>query len=85
MQLKSKKGTWNHKAALDKALDERTKFLKENPKYADYQEEIDRILDKVNGSEQRMIVLAMLMEGKLSELTKQFKKLEIILDQAKGA
>lgn len=73
---------WNPEKALADALSEKAEFLKQHPKYLEYQKEIDQLLDKAGSSENRMIVLAMLMEGKLIELHQQLKKLNGILLQA---
>lgn len=70
---------WNPEKALAEALAERAEFLKQHPKFFKFQEEIDRLLDKAGSSENRMIVLAMLMEGKLVELHQQFQNLNSVL------
>lgn len=70
---------WNPEKALTEALAERAEFLKQHPKFLKFQKEIDRVLDKAGNSENRMIVLAMLMEGKLVELHKQFQNLNSVL------
>lgn len=72
---------WNPEKALAEALSEKAEFLKQHPKYLQYQNEIDQLLDRAGSSENRMIVLAMLMEGKLIELHLQLKKLNSILLQ----
>lgn len=69
---------WNPEKALAEALTEKAEFLKRHPNYLKYQKEIDRILDKAGSSENRMIVLAMLLEGKLVELHKQFQNLNSV-------
>ena len=73
---------WNPEAALAQALAEKAKFLNKHPEYLEFQNEIDRLLDKAGGMENRMAVLAMLMEGKLIELHQQLQKLNGILTQA---
>jgi ubiquinone biosynthesis protein UbiJ len=70
---------WNSEKALAEALTERAEFLKQHPKLLKFQNEIDRLLDKAGSSENRMIVLAMLMEGNVLELHKQFQNLKRIL------
>ena len=73
---------WNPEAALAQALAEKAEFLNQHPEYREYQKEIDRLLDKAGSLENRMAVLAMLMEGKLIELHQQLKKLNGILTEA---
>lgn len=73
---------WNPEKALAEALAERAEFLERHPKCLKFQKEIDRLLDKAGSSENRMIVLAMLMEGKLVELHNQFLSLHNILLKA---
>ena len=73
---------WNPEQALADALAERALFLDEHPKYKPYQREINKMLDKAGSPENRMTVLAVLMEAKLIELHAQFKKLGNILIQA---
>lgn len=76
---------WNPDKALTQALAERAEFLQQHPKHLKFQKEIDRILDKAGSSENRMIVLAMLMEGKLVELHKQFQNLNSVLLSIPGS
>ena len=73
---------WNPDAALAEALAEKAQFLRNHPQHQHYQDEIDAILDKAGSSENRMTVLAMLMEGKLIELQQELKKLNGILLRA---
>ena len=54
-------------------------FLSKHPKHKKFQIEIDGILDKAGSADNRMTVLAMLMEGKLIELQSELKKLNAIL------
>lgn len=70
---------WNPETALANALNERTEFLNQHPQYLALQSDIDQLLDKAGSPENRMTVLAMLMEGKLIELHHQLKKLNQIL------
>jgi hypothetical protein len=74
--------TWNSESALAQALAEKAEFLDQHPEYREYQKEIDRLLDKAGTMENRMAVLAMLMEGKLLELHQQLQKLNGILIKA---
>jgi hypothetical protein len=73
---------WNSESALAQALAEKAEFLHQHPEYREYQREIDRLLDKAGTMENRMAVLAMLMEGKLLELHQQLQKLNGILIRA---
>ena len=72
-------GTWNPEKALVDALAERALFLENSPKYKAFQNEIDKMLDKAGSPENRMTVLAMLMEAKLLELQKELRRLNAIL------
>lgn len=71
--------SWNPEIALAEALAERAEFLRKNPQYWKFQNEIDRLLDKAGSSENRMIVLAMLMEGKLIDLHRRLRQLNAIM------
>jgi Spy/CpxP family protein refolding chaperone len=74
---------WNPDQALAEALAEKAEFLGQHPEYRQYQREIDTLMDKAGTPENRMTVLAMLMEGKLIELQQELKKLNgILLDAA---
>ena len=53
---------------LEQALKAREEFLKQHPHLQSFQDEIDRIMEKAVGFENRMSVLAFLMEKKLYEL-----------------
>ena len=64
---------------LEQALADRDQFLAENPDYIPYQEEIDTILSKAGTVENRMVVLAVMMEAKLNELTHHFQGLSDML------
>ena len=71
--------TWNPEKALTDALAERALFLENNPKYKAFQNEINKMLDKAGSPENRMAVLAVLMEAKLLELQKELRRLNAIL------
>lgn len=71
--------TWDPDAQLSDALAERARFLKKYPAYQSFQREIDHILDKAGTPENRMAVLALLMEAKLIELHDQLKHLNRVL------
>jgi hypothetical protein len=64
---------------LADALAERALFLQKYPKYLPFQRDIDALLDKAGNAENRMTVLAVLMEAKLIELHGQLKSLNAIL------
>ena len=66
---------WDSEQALADAIAERSRFLEQYPQYQEYQREIDRILDKAGSADNRMAVLAMLIEGKLVEMSQQFRML----------
>jgi hypothetical protein len=70
---------WNPEEVLAAALAERDSFLSGHPEYVSLQHEIDALLEKAGNSENRMTVLAVLMEAKLIELHEQLKKLNTIL------
>ncbi|MGD8833830.1 MAG: hypothetical protein PVJ84_01765 [Desulfobacteraceae bacterium] len=70
---------WNPEKALAIALAEKMEFLNRYPKYLEFQKEIDRLLDKAGNPENRMTVLAMLLEGKLIDLHQQLQKLNKLL------
>jgi len=69
---------------LQKALAARDQFLANHPDYLPYQQEIDRILSKAGPRENRIAVLAMMMECKLNELSHQFQSLAGILKTTIG-
>jgi hypothetical protein len=70
---------WNPEQVLAEALAEKADFLLKHPQHLEFQDEIEGILEKAGSSENRMTVLAMLMEGKLIELHGELKKLNKIL------
>lgn len=78
----SSDSSWDPEKALAEALAEKAAFLNEHPEYIHYQNEIDRLLDKAGNAQNRMNVLAMLMEGKLIELQRQLHKLNHLLIEA---
>ena len=77
-----RKGPWNPEKALTDALAERALFLENHPQYKPYQRDINLLLDKAGSPENRMTVLAVLMEAKLVELHEQLKHLNAILVRA---
>lgn len=71
--------SWDHEKALAQALAERSRFLEKHPQHKEFQSDIDKMLDKSGNRSNRMVVLAMLIEAKLVEMSIQFKKLNSIL------
>ena len=71
--------SWDPQKALARALSERARFLQNNPGLKPFQVEIDTILEKAGTPQNRMAVLAMLMEGKLIELNQELKSLNALL------
>lgn len=70
---------WNPDQLLAEALVERAQFLEKYPQYQQLQDEIDHLLDKAGSAENRMSVLALLMEAKLIEMHDQFRQLGRLL------
>jgi len=64
--------------ALEKAEKNLKNFLKENPDLQEYQDEIDRRLEKCPTFESRQAVLSLMMAERLSELGKECGKLAVI-------
>ena len=73
---------WDPNQLLTEALAEKAEFLSKHPRHRKFQNEIDRILEKAGSPENRMTVLAILMEGKLIELHQELKKLNAIFLRA---
>ena len=70
---------WDPDQELEAALEQRARFLDKHPQYIGFQNEIDAMLDKAGSAENRMAVLAVLIEGKLIELHGRLKQLNRIL------
>ena len=70
---------------LEQALREREKFLAEHPHLAEYQEEIDDILDKSGDHTGRIATLGTLMQGKLLEMQAELTKLVEVVRKATNA
>lgn len=70
------KAPWEPEQYLAAAMRERAAFLERHPQYRSLQDEIDLMLDKAGSAENRMAVLALLMEGKLLELQGQLQRLQ---------
>ncbi|MGD9209987.1 MAG: hypothetical protein PVI90_04395 [Desulfobacteraceae bacterium] len=58
-------------AYLKELLEKREQYLKKHPHLVPFQKEIDRLLDNAGSQENRMAVLGIMLEGKLSELREQ--------------
>jgi hypothetical protein len=69
---------------LEEALRAREQFLKEQPHLQPFQDEIDRILEKTVGFENRMSVLALMIEAKLYELKEAFANLHSVALKVQG-
>ena len=64
---------------LQELLEKREQYLKENPQLVSFQEEIDRLLDNAGSQENRMAVLGIMLEGKLTELREHLMSLSNML------
>jgi hypothetical protein len=69
-------------ASLDELIKTRAQYLKENPHLIPFQKEIDRLLDNAGNLENRMKVLGIIMEGKLTELKEQLLRLSNMLSSS---
>ena len=69
----------NQATQLSRAIAERDRFLERHPQHRPLQQDIDRMLDKAGTPDNRMGVLALLMESKLMELHGQMQRLNRIL------
>ena len=69
---------------LEEALKAREQFLKEQPHLQSFQDEIDRILEKTVGFENRMSVLAFMIEAKLYEMRDSIAKLHAATLKVQG-
>jgi dsDNA-specific endonuclease/ATPase MutS2 len=65
------------------ALQERDRLLEEHPELREFQNEIDRCLDNAGSSENRMAVLAIMMEAKLKDLRDELSHLSTLMRQYK--
>ncbi|MBR9979504.1 MAG: hypothetical protein KFF50_00610 [Desulfatitalea sp.] len=72
-------GPWDAERQLADALRDRAAFLEKFPQYREMQNDIDTMLDKAGTVENRMAVLALLMEAKLLELQGQLGALNRIV------
>jgi hypothetical protein len=64
---------------LSQAIAERDRFLERHPQYRPMQQQIDNLLEKAGTPENRMSVLALLMESKLMELHVRLQNLNRVL------
>jgi len=71
--------SWDPDRLLADALAQRERFLEKYPQYREYQRQIDGMLDRAGSPENRMAVLALLMEAKLIEMHDQLKDLNRLL------
>ncbi len=69
---------------LQDLLEKRDQYLKENPHLVPFQEEIDRLLDNAGSQENRMAVLGIMLEGKLTELREHLASLNDILSETEN-
>jgi hypothetical protein len=65
------------------ARKERDRLLNEYPDLREYQKEIDRCLDNAGSSENRMAVLAIMIEAKLKELQDELSHLSVVLQEVR--
>ena len=65
----------------EEARKERNRLLKEYPNLREYQKEIDRCLDNAGSAENRMAVLAVMIEAKLKELQDELSHLSLVLQE----
>ncbi len=63
------------------ALKERDRLLEIYPDLREYQKEIDRCLDNAGSAENRMAVLAVMIEAKLKELQDELSHLSFVLQE----
>jgi hypothetical protein len=65
------------------ARKERDRLLEEYPDLREYQKEIDRRLDNAGSAENRMAVLAVMIEAKLKELQDELSHLSFVLQEVR--
>ncbi|MGA3117885.1 MAG: hypothetical protein ABSF90_26060 [Syntrophobacteraceae bacterium] len=69
---------------LEEALKAREQFLKQYPHLQSFQDEIHRIMEKTVGFENRMLVLAFMIETKLYELRDSLANLHSAAPKVQG-
>jgi hypothetical protein len=83
LEVKTKRSSadmhWEPERALAAALAQRSRFLEEHPQHRKFQAEIDRVLEKAGTGENRIAVLAFMMESKLIDLHRHLQHLNGIL------
>lgn len=72
------KSDTDYEKALAEAIEARDKLLRERPSLQAYQDEIDRALQNVIGYEDRMAVLGVMMEAKISQLRDSVSELQSV-------
>jgi hypothetical protein len=65
------------------ARQERNRLLEEHPELKEFQKKIDRCLDNAGSYENRMAVLAIMIEAKLKELQDELSHLSFLMRQFK--
>jgi hypothetical protein len=63
------------------AREERDRLLDEYPDLREFQKQIDRYLDNAGSSENRMVVLGIMIEAKLKELREELTHLSSLMRQ----
>jgi hypothetical protein len=63
------------------AREERDRLLDEHPNLRQFQKHIDRYLDNAGSSENRMVVLGIMIEAKLKELREELAHLSSLMRQ----
>ena len=63
------------------AREERDRLLDEYPDLREFQKQIDRCLDNAGSSENRMVVLGIMIEAKLKELREELAHLSSLMRQ----
>jgi len=63
------------------AREERDRLLDEYPNLREFQKQIDRCLDNAGNSENRMVVLGIMIEAKLKELREELAHLSSLMRQ----
>jgi hypothetical protein len=65
------------------ARQDRDRLLEEHPELKEFQKKIDRCLDNAGSSENRMVVLGIMIEAKLKELRDELSHLSFLMRQYK--
>lgn len=86
ISIKKKSGTLSRQELIEMgktARIERDRLLNEHPDLKEFQKKIDRCLDNAGSSENRMAVLAIMIEAKLKELRDELTHLSFLMRQFK--